>query len=137
MSLTSPAGGSATAERGEIGIGIMLAVTMTFIVAVAIVNIFMFLYGQAVVRSALDEGVRAGSRVNGGVIVCQQRADAVIDDLLAGPLGDGVSIACSQPVPDELLAVGDATFDSPMPGVPSWTIRLEARATQEQGAAAP
>jgi hypothetical protein len=118
-------------EAGEIGIGIMLAVTMTFIVAVAIVNIFMYLYGQAVVRSALDEGVRAGSRVDGGVAVCQTRAQDVLDDLLAGPLGDRIVVACSLPAVDELLAVGEATFDSPMPGVPSWTIRLEARATQE------
>jgi Flp pilus assembly protein TadG len=137
MSTAAPARGVAEDDRGEIGIGIMLAVTLTFIVAVAIVNIFMFLYGQAVVRSALDEGVRAGSRVDGGSAVCQQRAQAVLDDLMAGSLGDGVTITCSQPTVDQLLAAGDATFDSPMPGVPSWTIRLEARATQELAATPP
>ncbi len=128
----SPHGNS---ERGEIGIGIMLAVTFTFIVAVAIVNIFMFLYGQSVVRSALDEGVRAGSRVDAGWSVCQDRAQQVLDDLLSGKLGDGVTLTCGPgAAPDELVAIADATFDSPMPGVPSWTIRLEARATQELAA---
>lgn len=122
-------------ERGEIGVGIMLAVTFTFIVAVAIVNIFMFLYGQSVVRSALDEGVRAGSRVDAGWAVCQDRAGQVLDDLLGGDLGDGVSLTCGPgAAPDELVAIADATFDSPMPGVPSWTFRLEARATQEVAA---
>ena len=122
-------------ERGEIGIGIMLAVTFTFVVAVAVVNIFMFLYGQSVVRSALDEGVRAGSRVDAGWTVCQDRALQVLDDLLPGELGDGGALVCGPGTsPDELLAIADATFDSPMPGVPSWTIHLEARATQEQAA---
>ncbi len=124
-----------TDERGEIGIGIMLAVTFTFIVTVAIVNIFMFVYGQAVVRSALDEGVRAGSRVDAGWAVCQERAEQVLADLLAGELGDGVTLACGPgATPDELVAIADATFDSPMPGVPSWTFHLEARATQELAA---
>ena len=122
-------------ERGEIGVGILLAVTLTLVVAVGIVNIFMFLYGQSVVRAALDEGVRAGSRVDAGVAVCLDRAQQVLDDLLAGELGDDVALACAPGgTPGELVATGDATFDSPMPGVPSWTFRLEARATQELAA---
>lgn len=124
-----------TNERGEIGVGILLAVTFTLIVAVAIVNIFVFLYGQSVVRSALDEGVRAGSRVDAGWVVCQARAEQVLDDLLGGELGDGVTLVCGPGAsPDELVAIADATFDSPMPLVPSWTFHLEARATQELAA---
>ncbi len=124
-----------TNERGEIGVGIMLAVTFTLVVAVAIVNIFMFLYGQSVVRSALDEGVRAGSRVDAGWVVCQDRAEQVLEDLLGGELGDGVTLICGPGAsPDELVAIADATFDSPMPLVPSWTFHLEARATQELAA---
>lgn len=127
--------GAAADERGEIGVGILLAITLTLVVAVAIVNIFMYLYGQSVVRAALDEGVRAGSRVDAGVVVCLDRARQVLDDLLAGDLGDNVSITCAPGLtPAELVATADATFDSPMPGVPSWTFRLEARATQELAA---
>jgi len=122
-------------ERGEIGLGILLAVTLTLIVAVGIVNIFMFLYGQSVVRSALDEGVRAGSRVEAGVSVCLDRAQELLDDLLGGQLGEDVVIICAQgATPGELVAVADATLSSPMPGVPSWTFHLEARATQELAA---
>lgn len=121
-------------ERGEIGLGLLLSTAFTFVVAVGIVNIFMFLYGQSVVRSALDEGVRAGSRVDAGVEVCRERADQVVDDLMGGSLGDGVVIGCAPgATPDELVAVADVTFDSPMPGVPSWSFQLEARATQELG----
>lgn len=126
---------AAADERGEIGVGILLAVTLTLVVAVGIVNIFMYLYGQSVVRAALDEGVRAGSRVDAGVVVCLDRAQQVLDDLLAGDLGDNVAIACAPgATPAELVATADATFESPMPGVPSWTFRLEARATQELAA---
>ncbi len=85
---------SGDGERGEIGIGIMLAVVATFVVAVAIVHLFMFLYGQAVVRSALDEAVRTGSRVDGGPALCLQTATEVRDDLLGGQLGDGVTFRC-------------------------------------------
>jgi hypothetical protein len=122
-------------ERGEIGLGILLAVTLTLVVAVGIVNIFMFLYGQSVLRSALDEGVRAGSRVEAGAAVCLDRAHQVLDDLLGGDLGDDVTLVCAPgATPGELVAIADATFSSPMPGVPSWTFRLEARATQELAA---
>lgn len=127
--------GPAADERGEVGVGILLAVTLTLVVAVGIVNVFMFLYGQSVVRAALDEGVRAGSRVDAGVAVCLDRAQQVLDDLLAGDLGDGVTIACAPgATPAELVATANATFDSLMPGVPSWTFHLEARATQELAA---
>lgn len=130
-----PVRGTHGAERGEMGIGILLAVTLTLVVAVGIVNIFMFLYGQSVVRSALDEGVRAGSRVDAGWVVCQDRAEQVLEDLLGGELGDGVTLICGPGAsPDELVAIADATFDSPMPLVPSWTFHLEARATQELAA---
>lgn len=105
---------------------------MTLVIAVAIVNVFMYLYGQSVMRAALDEGVRAGSRVAAGVAVCEARAQDVLDDLLPGPLGNDIVIRCGPGTdPSRLVAVGDATFDSPMPGVPSWTVRLEAEATQE------
>ncbi|MDQ3781803.1 MAG: hypothetical protein M3349_02550 [Actinomycetota bacterium] len=117
-------------ERGEMGVGIMLAVAATFVVAVAVVHAFMFLYGQAVVRSALDEAVRAASRVDGDPALCEERAGEVKGDLLGGSLGDEVSFSCVL-TGGELVAAADVTFDSPMPGVPSLSFQLEATATQE------
>ena len=128
----SPHGNS---ERGEIGIGIMLAVTFTFIVAVAIVNIFMFLYGQSVVRAALDDGVRAGSRVDAGPAVCQLRAQETIDDLIPGSLGDGIGTPTCVVSGGVLVASVTATFSSPLADGLSWTINLEARGVQEIPAA--
>jgi hypothetical protein len=51
---------------------------------------------------------------------------------MPGPLGDGLRFSCAT-VGGELVAVADATLDSPMPGVPSWSFRMEARAVQETG----
>ena len=124
-------------ERGEIGIGIMLAVVSTFVVAVAIVHLFMFLYGQAVVRSALDEAVRTASRVDGGPALCLRTANEVRDDLLGGELGDGVVFRCvaePDPAGTRLVASAVARFRSPMPGVPALTVDLSATAIQEMPA---
>lgn len=115
----------------------MLAVAGTFVVAVAAVHLLMFLYAQAVVRSALDEAVRVGSRVDGGPAVCLQRAAEVREDLLGGDLGDGVSFACAvepHPAGGRLVASAVARFRSPMPGVPPLSFRLSATAVQETAA---
>jgi len=113
-------------------VGILLAVAFTLIVAVGVINLFLYLYGQAASRAAIDEGVRAGSRVAAGEMVCEQRAAEALNGLMPGPLGDGVSISCAV-AGGELVAVADATLDSPLPGIPSWSFRVEARAVQETG----
>ncbi len=119
-------------ERGLTSVGILLAVAFTLVVAVAVINLFLFLYGQGAARAAIDEGVRAGSRVAAGVAVCEQRAGEALDGLMPGPLGDGVVIECLASG-GELVAVADVTLNSPLPGVPSWSFRMEARAIQETG----
>ncbi len=124
-------------ECGEVGIGILAAVLLTVVVAVNMVYLFAYLYGQAVVRSALDEGVRAGSRISEAqLMICETTANDVVDDLLGGPLGDGiVGPACAFDAAGNLVATATATFDSPLPGVPTWTIDLQATATREIEAA--
>ena len=52
--------------------------------------------------------------------------------LMPGPLGRDIAISCG-PVADELVAVAEVTLSSPLPGVPSWSFRMEARAVQETG----
>ena len=119
-------------QRGLSSVGILLAVAFTLLVAVTVVNMFLYLYGQGAARAAIDEAVRAGSRVGAGQSVCEKRADAALRGLMPGPLGSGVEIRCSNDG-GELVAVADVTLDSPLPGVPSWSFRMEARAIQETG----
>lgn len=119
-------------ERGLTSVGILMAVAFTLIVAVIMVNMLLYLYGQGAARAAIDEGVRAGSRVGAGEVACEQRAEEALQGLMPGPLRDGVSLSCNL-AGDELVAVADVTLDSPLPGIPSWSFQMEARATQETG----
>jgi len=119
-------------ERGLTSVGILMAVAFTLIVAVIMVNMFLYLYGQCATRAAIDEGVRAGSRVDAGEVACELRAEEALQGLMPGPLRDGVNISCSLSGGD-LVAVADVTLDSPLPGIPSWSFQMEARATQETG----
>jgi len=119
-------------ERGLTSVGILMAVVFTLLVAVIVVNLFLYLYGQGAARAAIDEGVRAGSRVDAGELICEQRAVEALDGLMPGPLGDGVDVVCMA-AGGELVAVANVTLDSPLPGVPSWSFRMEARAVQETG----
>jgi hypothetical protein len=119
-------------ERGLTSVGILMAVGFTLIVAVMVVNLFLYLYGQGAARAAIDEGVRAGSRVDAGEDACEARAEEALVGLMPGPLHDGVDIDCVV-VGGELVAVADVTLSSPLPGFPSWSFQMEARATQETG----
>jgi hypothetical protein len=119
-------------ERGLTSVGILLAVAFTLMVAVIVVNLFLYLYGHGAARAAIDEGVRIGSRVGAGAVACEQRAGEALTGLMPGPLGRDIAISCG-PVADELVAVAEVTLSSPLPGVPSWSFRMEARAVQETG----
>lgn len=119
-------------ERGLTSVGILLAVSFTLIVAVIVVTLLLYLYGQGAARAAIDEGVRAGSRVGAGEAACELRAQEALDGLMPGPLGDGVRVDCLI-AGGKLVAVADVTLTSPLPGVPSWSFQMQARAVQETG----
>ncbi len=119
-------------QHGLTSVGIMLAVAFTLIVAMAVINMLLYLYGQGATRAAIDEGVRAGSRVAAGEEACLQRSREALHGLMPGPLGDGVTINCLR-IGDELVAVADVTLESPLPGIPSWSFQMQARAVQETG----
>ncbi len=121
----------AHSERGDIGIATAWAIAMTLLAAVAMTNVLLFLYGQSAVRAALDEGVRAGSRVDAGPAVCEVRAQQTLDDLVPGPLGDGIGTPRCVVTAGVLVASVSATFSSPLADGLSWTIDLEARGVQE------
>lgn len=121
-------------ERGLTSAGILLAVAFTLMIAVVMVNLFLYLYGQGAARAAIDEGVRAGSRVGAGAAACQVRAEEALLSLMPGPLGSGVDIRCVDSLATgEIVAIADVTMTSPMPWIPAWSFQMQARATQETG----
>lgn len=110
---------------------VVAAGLLTVFAAVFLVQLVMAAYIQGVARSAADEGTRAGSRVAAGPPTCEARADQVFRSLLPGPLGNSVSVACSNQG-GTLVAQVSVMFDSPTPGVPTFNITATGRATQEE-----
>lgn len=108
----------------------VLAALLTVFAVVFLVQLIMAAYIQGVARSAADEGVRAGSRVAAGPVVCEERATEVFQSLLPGPLGISVTVTCANDGGSLVSQVG-LIVDSPTPGVPSFDIRATGIATQE------
>jgi hypothetical protein len=107
-------------------IELVLASAFSFLVLVVLVNLVLVLYARGVVRSALDEGVRAGapSRLTAAqsVAACRAKAGEVLDGLLSGPLGSGVSVECRADADGFIRATAHARFEPWIPGsMPVWT----------------
>jgi hypothetical protein len=103
----------------------LLTYLIALMVFVWLLQLALFTYGRGVVRSALDEGARAGSRVTDSVARCQQRAAETMTGLLAGTMGDGVQVACSDDG-ERVLAHADVRFAAWAPGMPDWTFAITA-----------
>jgi len=117
-------------EDGHATVTYMLAIGISLMVFVSMVNLLLFVYARGVIRAAVDEGVRAGSFADAGVLECEARAGDALSDLLGGSLGDGVSVSCADSGV-EMVATADVILDSPIPGFASWSFVLEARAVKE------
>jgi len=126
-------------DGGFATIQFVLATGLALLFLVLVANIIVFQYGRGVVRAATDEAARAGSLAAGSdaerVEACGHRADDVLDDLLSGPLGDGVAVSCSVeysgPVP-VVTARADVTFRSWIDPVPDWSFTATAVAVSEE-----
>jgi hypothetical protein len=109
------------------------AVGLSLVVLVTMANLIVFQYGRGVVRAALDEGVRQGSRVQtDATAVCTRRVESVLGDLLSGTMGDGVAFTGCRRSGDTVQAHADVTFSGWLPTVPDWSFEVEATAVKEQ-----
>lgn len=111
------------------------AVTYTTVIALSMLlfvlaaNVIVVLYGRGVVRGALDEGVRIGSRANVGAAVCEQRVGETLDQLM-GTMREGVAYRCFDDG-DAIAAAADIAWPGWLPGVPTLRFTLGARAVSE------
>lgn len=80
-------------ERGVTSIQFLLGSVLALVFFVAVANLIVVQYVRGSLRSALDQGVRAGS-VHQSETVCLERIGQVLDDLLAGEIGGDVSTSC-------------------------------------------
>jgi hypothetical protein len=117
-------------QDGFLTIQYLLAVGLSLVLLASLGNLLVFSYGRGVVRAALDEGVRAGSRAGASPAECQARADAVLSDLLSGSLGQGVDVRC-QSQGGTVTASAEASFPAWAPLVPSWSFTTTAEAVAE------
>jgi hypothetical protein len=107
------------------------ATAFSLIVLVMMANFIVFLYARGVVRAAVDEGARAGSRFGATTAECDSRAQDVLGDLLAGRLGSDVNVRC-EGTDDEMHARVHVTLHGWLPGLtPDWTFTLGARSVRE------
>lgn len=117
-------------DRGVTSIQFLLASALGLILFLMMANLVVVQYGRGAVRSALEQGVRAGS-LSGSAAACEDTAADVLRQLLGGAMGDGIAVECAAGA-SSITASGSGTFASWTPMTPDFTIELTARATREQ-----
>jgi hypothetical protein len=118
-------------DRGAITIATAFAVGVVLVITVMVANVLVYQYGRGVVRAALDEGVRVGSRATEGTgaDVCEQIARETLDQLAAG-LGQGVTIQCAD-TGDSIIATAQVHFDGWLTSVADYDATFTASAARE------
>lgn len=107
-----------------------VAVAMSMVLFVMCANVITVMYGRGVVRGALDEGVRVGARSGGLIAECEQRVAQVLDQLLGGHMGQGVSYGCGLDG-DQVVAAAEVVFPAWLPGIPDARFDMAARSVKE------
>ncbi|MEW6474321.1 MAG: hypothetical protein AB1679_18875 [Actinomycetota bacterium] len=120
-----------TGETGSTLPAYVLGVATVLVFFVLLLQFVAWQYGRGVVRSALDEGARAGAVASADPRTCEERAHDVLADLLAGRLGREVDVTCANEG-DEIVARARVTFRSWLPPTPDWTFAVAATAVKEQ-----
>jgi hypothetical protein len=103
-----------------------MSVGCSLMLLVLIANGLVDLYARAVVRDALDEGVRAGVVVGATAADCEQRANDVLAGLLRGPVGDDIVVRCEEQG-GVMSATASVSLASWIPAaLPAWEFDLVA-----------
>ena len=115
-------------DSGVTSVQFVLAAGLALVLFLVFANLVVVQYGRGAVRSALEQGARAGTVQ--GVRGCEAVASEVVNGLLGGRMSDGVSIQCRL-APGEVVATSSVAFESWTPLTPDFAMTLEARATVE------
>jgi hypothetical protein len=123
-------------EAGLMAPQYLLAIAISLLVVVMLVNFLVWQYGQAAVRAALTEGVQAGRPADATAADCQRAAQQnALHNLLGGPMGQSVTIQCAvvgTGPTATIQATATGTFNAWFPVVPDWRLQLTAHAVKEQ-----
>ena len=109
-------------DRGVSSVQFLLAAGMALVLFVALANLVVVQYGRGVVRSALEQGGRAGA-LTGDPVLCEAVAQDVASQLLGGRMSDDLVVACE--VEGELMvASGSGVFESWTPLGPDYSFSI-------------
>lgn len=114
----------------------MLGGVFAFVVLTGVLlgafNLVLDEYAQGAIRTALEEGARAGASWEGSSLECQAVAAKALASLLRGPFGAQVRVTCTL-APGEVLARASGRLPSLLPVVPAVGLQLTAIADATPG----
>lgn len=125
-------GAALSADDGDVVLPYTVAIAMSLLLFVMMANVIIAMYGRGVVRAALDEGVRTGSRAGDSAAQCDQRVEQALGQLLGGEMGDGVAFQGCAVVDGRMVAGAQVTFAGWLPGVPDFVFDVGAAAVKEE-----
>ena len=116
-------------QRGVTSVQFLLASALSLILFLAFANLVVVQYGRGALRSALEQGARAGA-VSGSPGECEATAGDVVVQLLGGVMSEGLTVRCAVSG-GMMVATGEATFESWTLLTPDFEINLSGRAVIE------
>lgn len=116
-------------DRGITSVQFLLASGLGMLLFLALANLVVVQYGRGALRSALDQGARAGA-ISSSEEECLQRIEDVLRQLLGGRMGDSVVASCGVG-PVVVSATGQAVFVAWTPFTRDFVIDMTAQATRE------
>jgi len=116
-------------DRGVSSVQFLLASALSLVLFIAFANVVVVQYGRGAMRSALDQGARAGA-ISGSSADCEVRAGDVIGQLLGGRMSDGMTIVCAVSG-DVMVARGEGVFETWTPLAPDFAVTLVSEAALE------
>lgn len=118
-------------DAGMTTIQYVAASALSLFVFVGMANFVVDLYARGVVRSAVDEGARAGATIDASATDCVRRTRQVLATLLGGAAGHAVRVSCRE-VDGVMRARADVSFPGWLPVVPTWSFRLDGTVMKER-----
>ena len=116
------------ADGGVSSVQFVLASAFALILFLALANLVVVQYGKGAVRSALEQGARAGTTA--GIAACEATAGQVLDDLLGGRMSDGLVLSCSLSG-GAMVSSASVVFESWTPLTPDFAFSLSSSAVFE------
>lgn len=121
--------GRGLTERGVSSVQFLLASVLALLLFLTFANLVVVQYGRGAIRSALEQGVRAGA-VTRSVTDCETRASEVIGQLLGGKMSEGLVLGCGV-VGERVVASASVVFQSWTLLTPDFSVSISAEAFLE------